>query len=988
MPDRMTSLSESILHMPGGVEPSAFPTEPGLESRAADLLDAESRFYRGYSWCLNAYPTLREMIPHLRQELSRLDDFDRGWQRAEVMTNVFLLSSAIADTVDDHLHGERFDFSPMAVVPGIGPFLRAARLSLGTLQRTREWRLRSLHTWRHAWGQGILAFLKVFVVSGEPDQKTLRQATTRLTSLLAANLPAPLLRRRARVVAGFRNQDLTHFDILALGRRFTESFPDREQPVLAIGLRTAGSYFAPLLCALLAVEGYRDPESVTIRPIKSVSEVALGRWEAETLARSAKKGALAVLVDEPLNTGGTLAKSVDLLRRVGFPAGRVVALLPIHPTRREWAADHEVLSRSGMRAIFLEPEHYYKRQLLEPQTVEPVIAEYFGRRKYSSVRVLASPTAERFNLALRQGSDEKFHTRLKRVYEVRLTDPHGRAATRYILAKSVGWGWLGYHALIAGERLAAFVPPVLGLRDGILYTEWLPQDDDPRVGPDRGPWMEAAASYVAARVRFLSLAEDPSPDLARTNQHKGIDHLASVLARAYGGKAAAFLRRPRLRQELASQACPVPTLTDAKMRPQEWITGPRSPLKTDFEHHGQGKNELDIVDPAYDLAEAMLYLSLSEEEEARFVDRYITESGDTGVQNRLFLNKLLAGTATMSAVLTNLADGRLAHRAQEFNRHYIDAWNFLTVHTARVCGASCGRPAALRWHSPLVVMDIDGVLDKQIFGFPSTTAAGLRALSLLHAHDVAVAVNTARTLWEVKEYCRAYGFVGGVAEYGAVAWDAVGGREQVLVSSESLRQLETVTNALRQVPGVFLNEDYQYSIRAYTYERGATVPLPTFLIRDLIAGLKADRLVFHQTYLDTAVLAKDVDKGRGLLALLELAGQRDGETIAIGDSEPDLAMFRVANRSFAPSHISCRSMARLLGCRIADRPYQAGLLSSVRSILHADGRRCDRCQAGGPIRLTEAGPLFTDLLETADQGRLRLLLRVLLDPMTLRTFAK
>src|SRR3989475_435689 len=873
MPDRMTSLSESIPHMPGVVEPSIFPTEPGLESRAADLLDAESRFYRGYSWCLNAYPTLREMIPHLRQELSRLDDFDRGWQRAEVMTNVFLLSSAIADTVDDHLHGERFDFSPMAVVPGIGPFLRAARLSLGTLQRTREWRLRSLHTWRHAWGQGILAFLKVFVVSGEPDQKTLRQATTRLTSLLAANLPAPLLRRRARVVAGFRNQDLTHFDILALGRRFTESFPDREQPVLAIGLRTAGSYFAPLLCALLAVEGYRDPESVTIRPIKSVSEVALGRWEAETLARSAKKGALAVLVDE------------------------------------------------------------------------------------------------RFNLALRQGSDEKFHTRLKRVYEVRLTDPHGRAATRYILAKSVGWGWLGYHALIAGERLAAFVPPVLGLRDGILYTEWLPQDDDPRVGPDRGPWMEAAASYVAARVRFLSLAEDPSPDLARTNQHKGIDHLASVLARAYGGKAAAFLRRPRLRQELASQACPVPTLTDAKMRPQEWITGPRSPLKTDFEHHGQGKNELDIVDPAYDLAEAMLYLSLSEEEEARFVDRYITESGDTGVQNRLFLNKLLAGTATMSAVLTNLADGRLAHRAQEFNRHYIDAWNFLTVHTARVCGASCGRPAALRWHSPLVVMDIDGVLDKQIFGFPSTTAAGLRALSLLHAHDVAVAVNTARTLWEVKEYCRAYGFVGGVAEYGAVAWDAVGGREQVLVSSESLRQLETVTNALRQVPGVFLNEDYQYSIRAYTYQRGATVPLPTFLIRDRIAGLRADRLVFHQTYLDTAVLAKDVDKGRGLLALLELAGQRDGETIAIGDSEPDLAMFRVANRSFAPSHISCRSMARLLGCRIADRPYQAGLLGSVRSILHADGRRCDRCQEGGPIRLTEAGPLFEELLETADQGR-------------------
>src|SRR3989441_7883415 len=139
MPDRMTSLSESILHMPGVVEPSIFPTESGLESRAADLLDTESRFYRGYSWCLNAYPTLREVVSQLRQHLSTLDDFDEKWQRAEVMTNVYLLSCAIADTVDDYLLGERFDFSPVAVVPGIGPFLRAAQLPLKALQRGREW---------------------------------------------------------------------------------------------------------------------------------------------------------------------------------------------------------------------------------------------------------------------------------------------------------------------------------------------------------------------------------------------------------------------------------------------------------------------------------------------------------------------------------------------------------------------------------------------------------------------------------------------------------------------------------------------------------------------------------------------------------------------------------------------------------------------------------------------------------------------------------
>ena len=987
MPDRTSSLTESMTHVPDLGEASTRLPASVLESPQADLLETESRFYHGYAWCLDAYPPFRDVVSHLRQHLVKLDDFD-GWQRAEVMTNIFLLSCAIADTVDDYLLGERYDFSPAAVVPGMGPLLRAAEVPLRAWQRAREWRLQGLHDWRQAWGGGVLDFLKVFVAPAKPDPNALWLSRTRLMSLLGIDLPALLQRSRARVVAAFRNQDLTHVDILTLGRQFAAAFPDREQPVLAIGLRTAGSYFAPLLCAALAVNGYRDPESVTFRPIKSSSEVPLGRWEAETLVRNAKKGAVAVIVDEPLNTGGTLAKSVDLLRRVGFAAGRVVALLPIHPTRREWAADQEFLSRSGIRAVFLEPEHYYKYQLLDPQSVETLMAEYFQWRKYSHVQVLASPSAERMNRSLHERSDEKFHTRLKRVFEIHLADAHGRAETRYVLAKSVGWGWLGYHALIAGERLAAFVPPVLGLRDGILYTEWLPQEDEPKAGRDRDRWIEAAASYLAARVRVLTLPGDPTLDLARTNQHRGLDQLASMLARAYGGKAAAYMKRARLRHELAGQTCPVPTLTDAKMRPQEWITGPRSLLKTDFEHHGLGKNELNVTDPAYDLAEAILHLGLSELEEGRFLSRYIEESGDTRVKERLLLNKLLAGTIAMSTALTNLADGRLAHRAQEFNRLYIDAWNFLIVHTARVCGGLCGRPAALRWHSPLVVMDIDGVLDKQIFGFPSTSAAGLQALSLLHAHDVAVAVNTARTLTEVKEYCRVYGFVGGVAEYGAVAWDAVGSREQVLVSAESSRQLETVTNALRRLPGVFLNEDYRYSIRAYTYERGATVPLPTLLIRDLMARLGADRLSFHQTYVDTAVLAKDVDKGKGLLALLELAGQRDSETIAIGDSEPDLAMFRVANRSFAPSQISCRSVARLLGCRIADRPYQGGLLSSVYAILHLDGRRCDQCRAGGRVRLREAGSLLGELLEVADQGRLRPLLHALLDPMTLRTFAK
>src|SRR5437867_12693673 len=114
------------------------------------------------------------------------------------------------------------------------------------------------------------------------------------------------------------------------------------------------------------------------------------------------------------------------------------------------------------------------------------------------------------NRSPHERSDEKFHTRLKRVFETHLADAHGRAETRYVLAKSVGWGWLGYHALIPGERLAAFVPPGLGLRDGRLYSEWLPQEDEPKAGRGRDRWMEGGASCLASRVRVLTLAVDPT----------------------------------------------------------------------------------------------------------------------------------------------------------------------------------------------------------------------------------------------------------------------------------------------------------------------------------------------------------------------------------------------------------------------------------------------------------------------------------------------
>jgi hydroxymethylpyrimidine pyrophosphatase-like HAD family hydrolase len=261
-----------------------------------------------------------------------------------------------------------------------------------------------------------------------------------------------------------------------------------------------------------------------------------------------------------------------------------------------------------------------------------------------------------------------------------------------------------------------------------------------------------------------------------------------------------------------------------------------------------------------------------------------------------------------------------------------------------------------------------------VFGFPCATAAGIKAISLLHAHNFVLAVNTARSLPEVKQYCRSYGFAGGIAEYGAVVWDAVNHQELVLVEPESLQQMEQVRKALQAIPGIFIQEDYQYSLRAVTYQRGQTGAIPPVLAYDVLGRLKADRLRVHHTGLDTAIVAKETDKGTGLLALLRHVGVPADQTAVIGDSEPDLAMFSVAHSSFAPGHISCRREANLLGCWIAGRQYQPGLLQIAQKLSHPEGGSCQHCRSIDAA-WTRDKSLFRSLLSAADQTPLQSLLR-------------
>src|SRR5581483_113328 len=122
------------------------------------FLTEEEDFYTQYSWCINAFPRLNEVADRLASELNKFDRVE-GWQYSEVATNIFLLSCAITDTVDDYLLGTVFDFSKLAkVLPLAGPGIRIVHKGLAWRSSARLLFLANLRRWRQAWADVVTDF--------------------------------------------------------------------------------------------------------------------------------------------------------------------------------------------------------------------------------------------------------------------------------------------------------------------------------------------------------------------------------------------------------------------------------------------------------------------------------------------------------------------------------------------------------------------------------------------------------------------------------------------------------------------------------------------------------------------------------------------------------------------------------------------------------------------------------------------------------------
>jgi hydroxymethylpyrimidine pyrophosphatase-like HAD family hydrolase len=932
-------------------------------SRLGPHLRSEEQFYSSYEWALDPVLSVRDLFEHLRESLNQLSSLSVPWQIEECKTNVYLFACALTCTVDDYLAETPPDISKISrMFPGF-------RIPVLLLQKMTNvaYRLASFPQksraarWRKKWTSRVDAICELLTQTGKPTQAQLGKLRKYIEDSFATPLPKQLLNRRMQLPSGYRSQDLAHQDAFSLAELFAASQENRQSALLIIGPRTMGVYFAPAAKAKLLERGWTSVSWCTLRPKKGISP-----WEESALRSLHSPDLQVLIIDESPNTGNTFQLMVNLLRKRGVPPKRIFLLAAMHPARPHWRPPIMEETR-GIRFIPLQANALYKNRLLEPNAVQPLLASYFHALGWEDVQLVHGSQTGELNGRLEEHFQDGFQCRLKRVFDVCLLKNGAPPVVRRVLAKSVGWGWLGYQAFFAGKQLAGFVPEMLGLREGLVYMEWL---ERVKGHPTRPP-IKGLAAYIAARARTLRLKKDPTFAISPGYGWTGWSVLIDSLRRAYG-PLVGRMKVSTLHRHLAQFMCRAPALIDGHMKPADWLQTQHGFQKVDYEHHNFGRAELYIVDPAYDLASAVFEFRLSVKDENALIAHYVQLSRDSKVADPILLWKLVHGVVVMEQATAALDVETRRETLVFWHERLVLARNFL-VHQMNLFSASLlPNRIPLQWTRPLIFLDLDGVFDSNVFGFPQATTSSLIALAKLQSHGFSVILNTARSVADVQQYCEAYGLPGGVAESGCMFVDAIANNEVSLIEPEAAEQLNRCKTAIQSLPGVFVDPNYRTAVRAFRYKRNRTQGLSDAEVHGVLERAGLEHLTFLPTDADTTILPKGISKGSGLLWAKKYLRLEGEPVAAIGDNDQDLDMFRVADLAFAPANSSksVREFAAKGKCKLTRQPCQRGMLEAVKRLIHADGQLCDKCN----VQLVQAhgcGALFQRLMEVAESSKVR-----------------
>ncbi len=892
------------------------------ERRRDAKRDPEQIFYARYEWCLNPLQTLDQLLGRLRDELESFPTLEVDWQQQESRINLYLLTCAISCTVADSLSPRLPSFAKLAVQwPRISFALRASGKMALESERFRSLLFdRAIWKWQREWNGCVELACEILLNELGAASPQVAQLKTMSQTLAACTLPKKVRSTRMQLPSGFRAQDLTHYDAIALADAFDGSQADRECEVAIVGARTAGAYFAPLIHTRLKQQGWRS-SWISVRP-----KTGLGRWEKKGLCAIAGKMAVKVLVvDDHPDTGETIRLMIDVLGECGVERRRITVVVPSH----EAQSDPSALTGgyADVELVTIAARYSYKHRLLAGETLRPLLEQMVSGERASGehlgAHVIDDEVTEEINRHLEAHLYDDFQVHMKRVYALRT--PGADAKIHRVLVKSAGWGWLGYHAYLAGTRLHEFVPKVYGLREGMLFSEWI--EEQQHQGKTDGKLVDHVAAYAAARVKLLSVADDPAVGVMTAGVSGGY-----TLAKMLRGVYPPYLRWLKMRalwNGLKAYGTPQPAFIDGKLNAGEWLSDGKKPLKIDYEHHGFGNPAPNIVDAAYDLALASLKLNFSAEAQRDLMDEYVRLTGDDGARERLVLHALGCGRLSAELERFHALRARTEESRKQHESAHIEACNFLAYTMAEFCAEQYGQSRPKEWARRLFFMDLDGVFDRSYMLFPHTTTSGMTALDTLNWNGYSVVLNTGRPVAHVRRYCSNYAMAGGIAEYGCVFVDGVRQTETLLINEESREKLAWVRERLQSEGGVFLDNTYEIAIRAYRIENSQAVGLPETFVRDVLRDFP--QLTFISSPVDTYIFPVEAGKGSATVSVMERLSVSRQSCAAMGDSWPDLEMLGSVGKAYVPANASkaLRHDARQRGYSVMSAPFQRGLLQAA-----------------------------------------------------------
>ncbi|TMC54323.1 MAG: hypothetical protein E6J20_04440 [Chloroflexi bacterium] len=709
-------------------------------------------------------------------------------------------------------------------------------------------------------------------------------------------------------------------DCIALAERFACVRPDRQRPVLVIGVRTSGCFMAPIVATALRKAGFTHVEWTSRRP----GQPELPR-DRRLLRQAAAAAAEVVIVDDPPTSGGSVARTADELVAHGIDAERVTLLLQLFPGAAGWSE-----RLKPWRQVRLEWQEWHVHSLLDEGAVADTLSELLETRVARAVRKEWSHM------------DRRTHVRAR--FDVQILGADGAYETGGVLVTGVGLGLFADAAAAIGARLGGLVPDIHGTKDGLMYREWIPasasiDESDPI---QRAALARHLARYAMQRASLLPVHDDLS---ARLAGHDAVwEQAARWLAVGFGRLALPL--RPVLHsaaKRLLHAARP--SLIDSDMGPGQWFQVNGTVLKRDFAEAPFVYQVPLSYDAAYDVAAAAAQRLPDEDfgacareefdaatgveiDDARWFLYQVVSQAD---RRDTILRKETANGDSHAALVELLTDGE--RRAASLHRKFM-AHRYLHDAIASVKGELCA-------------IDIDGVLESGPWWYSSPSGHALLALRALTRHGFRPVIATGRSLTDVVQRCRDYRLAGGVAEYGSVMHDAVSGMSQTLISRDELEDLAALRRALLEVEGVELDPAFQFSIRGFTIRRGRRCAIDLEVAERVVAaaGL-SHRIRIEQGWAQTDFVAVEVDKRTGLQALARHLGveYQPPLALAVGDSVPDLSMFRLARLAAVPANAEpgLEAGTGAVRCRGS---YGEGLAQAAGLMIGHNPGRCPECAA-------------------------------------------